>query len=130
MNCLSVLIAAGIIGVDSSPLVERGDESFPGCLLGSVTTVSKEVLQVVTDNDGDITRSHSAVFTVTTPPKLGRLVERIADNSSRPVSSFTQGMVGDNDIINTEPAIQSAARRNQTRPETRAHHSSVWWFLV
>ncbi|CAL8384343.1 unnamed protein product, partial [Gadus morhua 'NCC'] len=60
---------------------------------GSVTTVSKEVLQVVTDNDGDITRSHSAVFTVTTPPKLGRLVERIADNSSRPVSSFTQGMV-------------------------------------
>lgn len=34
------------------------------------------------------------VFTVTSPPKLGRLVRRLPDNSTQNVSMFTQSMVG------------------------------------
>ncbi|KAJ3605282.1 hypothetical protein NHX12_027332 [Muraenolepis orangiensis] len=66
---------------------------------GSVTTVSEEALRVVIDDDGDLTGSPSAVFTVTAAPRLGSLEERLADNSTRPVSTFTQGMVNDGVIL-------------------------------
>lgn len=34
------------------------------------------------------------VFVMTSPPKLGRLVHRLPDNSTQTVSMFTQSMVG------------------------------------
>lgn len=34
------------------------------------------------------------VFVVTSPPKLGRLVHCLPDNSTQTVSMFTQSMVG------------------------------------
>ncbi|KAM3835960.1 LOW QUALITY PROTEIN: chondroitin sulfate proteoglycan 4-like [Diretmus argenteus] len=60
---------------------------------GSVTPISERELQVVTDGDGR--RNHSVMFAVTTAPKLGNLVRRLPDNSTRPVSAFTQRMVTD-----------------------------------
>lgn len=63
------------------------------CLKGSVTPISEQELQVVTNNISDIRRSN-VVFAVTVPPKLGRLVQRLPDNSTRNISTFTQSMVG------------------------------------
>ncbi|KAM3842700.1 LOW QUALITY PROTEIN: chondroitin sulfate proteoglycan 4-like [Diretmus argenteus] len=60
---------------------------------GSVTPISERELQVVTNGDGR--RNHSVMFAVTTAPKLGNLVRRLPDNSTRPVSAFTQRMVTD-----------------------------------
>ncbi|KAM3874426.1 chondroitin sulfate proteoglycan 4-like [Diretmus argenteus] len=62
---------------------------------GSVTPISERELQVVTNGDGDGRRNHSVMFAVTTAPKLGNLVRRLPDNSTRPVSAFTQRMVTD-----------------------------------
>uniref|UniRef100_H2M7L3 Laminin G domain-containing protein n=1 Tax=Oryzias latipes TaxID=8090 RepID=H2M7L3_ORYLA len=61
---------------------------------GSVTPISKQELQVVTNNISDIRRNQSIVFAVTAPPKLGRLVQRMPDNSTRGIHTFTQSMVG------------------------------------
>lgn len=62
---------------------------------GSVTTISDQKLHVVTNNDSNIRRNHSVVFTVMAPPKLGRLVQRMPDNSIRNIYTFTQSMVGE-----------------------------------
>uniref|UniRef100_UPI003AADBE43 chondroitin sulfate proteoglycan 4-like n=1 Tax=Centroberyx gerrardi TaxID=166262 RepID=UPI003AADBE43 len=62
---------------------------------GSVTPISEQELQVVTNDDDNIRGNHSVVFTVTAAPKLGRLVRRLPDNSTRLVSTFTQSMVND-----------------------------------
>lgn len=51
-------------------------------------------LQAVTSDIKDIKRNQSVVFVVTSPPKLGRLVRRLPDNSTQTVSMFTQSMVG------------------------------------
>ncbi|XP_072228140.1 chondroitin sulfate proteoglycan 4-like [Leuresthes tenuis] len=66
---------------------------------GSVTPISKEELQVVTNNISDIRRNQSVVFAVTAPPKFGRLIRRMPDNSSRSISTFTQSMVNDGVIL-------------------------------
>lgn len=62
-------------------------------LEGSVTPISDQELQVVTNNNSDITRNLSVTYAVTSPPKLGRLVQRMHDNSFRNISTFTQSMV-------------------------------------
>lgn len=61
---------------------------------GSVIPITEQQLQVVTNDVSNISRSHSVVFAVTTPPKLGRLLRRMPDNSTRNISTFTQTMVG------------------------------------
>ncbi|XP_056259893.1 chondroitin sulfate proteoglycan 4-like [Seriola aureovittata] len=66
---------------------------------GSVTPISEQELQVVTNDVSDIRRNHSVVFTVTAPPKLGRLVRRMPDNSTQNISTFTQSMVNDGVIL-------------------------------
>lgn len=74
--------------------------SFPlshwifGTFKGSVTPLSEQHLLAATNQDRDLQRNQSVVFTVTVPPKLGRLVQRLPDNSTQNVSTFTQGMVG------------------------------------
>ncbi|KAK2818971.1 hypothetical protein Q5P01_024532 [Channa striata] len=60
---------------------------------GSATPISEKELQAVTNNVSDIRRNHSVVFAVTAQPKLGRLVQRLPDNSTRTISTFTQSMV-------------------------------------
>ena len=68
---------------------------LPLCLFkGSVTPITEQELQVVTDDVSDIRRNHSVVFAVTAPPKLGRLLRRMPDNSTQNISTFTQSMVG------------------------------------
>uniref|UniRef100_A0A3B3TXG6 Chondroitin sulfate proteoglycan 4-like n=1 Tax=Poecilia latipinna TaxID=48699 RepID=A0A3B3TXG6_9TELE len=66
---------------------------------GSVTPISEQELQVVTNNISDIGRNQSVVFAVTAPPKFGRLVLRMSDNSFRNISTFTQSMVNEGLIL-------------------------------
>uniref|UniRef100_A0A3Q2W506 Chondroitin sulfate proteoglycan 4-like n=1 Tax=Haplochromis burtoni TaxID=8153 RepID=A0A3Q2W506_HAPBU len=67
---------------------------------GSVTPISDKELQAVTNiADGNIRRNQSVVFAVISPPKLGRLVRRMPDNSTRNVSTFTQSMLDDGVIL-------------------------------
>ncbi|XP_062290022.1 chondroitin sulfate proteoglycan 4-like [Scomber scombrus] len=66
---------------------------------GSVTPISEQELKVGTNDVNDIRRNHSVVFAVTVPPKLGRLVQRMPDNSTRNISTFTQSMVNDGVIL-------------------------------
>ncbi|XP_029372421.1 chondroitin sulfate proteoglycan 4-like [Echeneis naucrates] len=66
---------------------------------GSVTPISEQELQVVTNDVSDIRRNHSVLFTVSAPPKLGRLVRRMPDNSTQIISAFTQNMVNDGVIL-------------------------------
>lgn len=61
---------------------------------GSVTPLSEQQLLAETNQDRDLQRNQSVVFAVTVPPKLGRLVQRLPDNSTQNVSTFTQSMVG------------------------------------
>nr|XP_057909627.1 chondroitin sulfate proteoglycan 4-like isoform X2 [Doryrhamphus excisus] len=60
---------------------------------GSVTTITEQELQVVTNDPSDMARNDTVVFTVTVPPKYGRLVRHMPDNSTQDISTFTQGMV-------------------------------------
>lgn len=64
------------------------------CLKGSVTPISEQQLQAITNDVSDISRNQSVVFVVTAPPKLGRLLRRMPDNSTENISTFTQSMVG------------------------------------
>ncbi|KAE8284919.1 Chondroitin sulfate proteoglycan 4 [Larimichthys crocea] len=66
---------------------------------GSVTPISEQELLAVTNNVSDIRRNRSVVFTVTAPPKFGHLVQRMADNSTKNISTFTQSMVNDGVIL-------------------------------
>lgn len=59
-----------------------------------MTPISEQQLQAVTSDVSDMGRNQSVMFAVTTPPKLGRLVRRMPDNSTQNVSTFTQSMVG------------------------------------
>ena len=63
---------------------------------GSVTPITEQELLAVTNNVHDIKRNHSVVFAVTAPPKLGRLVRHMPDNSTQDIFTFTQSMVGMN----------------------------------
>ncbi|XP_017266244.1 chondroitin sulfate proteoglycan 4-like isoform X2 [Kryptolebias marmoratus] len=74
---------------------------------GSLTPISDQELQVVTNNITDIRRNQSVVFAITSPPKLGRLVQRMPDDSFRNISTFTQSMVNDGVIV-----------YDQNKPET------------
>ncbi|KAM9338003.1 chondroitin sulfate proteoglycan 4-like [Symphorus nematophorus] len=66
---------------------------------GSVTPITEQELQAATNDVSDIKRNHSVVFAVTAPPKLGRLVRRLPDNSTQNISTFTQSMVNEGVIL-------------------------------
>ncbi|CAL9683651.1 unnamed protein product [Knipowitschia caucasica] len=64
---------------------------------GSVTPITAQQLQVIFS---DITLvNQSVVFAVTRPPKLGRLLQRSPDNSTRNISTFTQNMLNDGQVL-------------------------------
>ncbi|KAK7895391.1 hypothetical protein WMY93_020716 [Mugilogobius chulae] len=63
---------------------------------GSVSPITAQQLQVVSS---DTSRNLSVSFAVTSPPKLGRLVERLSDNSTRNISTFTQSMVNEGQVL-------------------------------
>ncbi|XP_062415007.1 chondroitin sulfate proteoglycan 4-like [Pungitius pungitius] len=74
---------------------------------GSVTPISEQELQAVTNDVSDMRRNNSVVFVVTDPPKLGNLVRHMPDNSTRNISTFTQGMVKDGVILYHQNKPQS-----------------------
>uniref|UniRef100_A0A8C4F5Y6 Laminin G domain-containing protein n=1 Tax=Dicentrarchus labrax TaxID=13489 RepID=A0A8C4F5Y6_DICLA len=79
-------------------------EVYPGRVLPGLTPWT---LQAVTNDVSDIRRNHSVVFAVTTPPKLGRLVQRMPDNSTQNISMFTQSMVNDGVILYDQKKAES-----------------------
>ncbi|XP_061657566.1 chondroitin sulfate proteoglycan 4-like [Syngnathoides biaculeatus] len=66
---------------------------------GSVTAISEQELQVVTNEPSANGRNHTVAFTVTVPPKRGRLVRHMPDNSTQDISTFTQSMVNSGVIL-------------------------------
>ncbi|XP_030644982.1 chondroitin sulfate proteoglycan 4 [Chanos chanos] len=61
---------------------------------GSLSSITKEDLQVVTNDDEDKS-NRTIVFAVLNPPKFGKLVNTQANNSAVEISSFTQEMVNE-----------------------------------
>ncbi|XP_041667302.1 chondroitin sulfate proteoglycan 4-like [Cheilinus undulatus] len=66
---------------------------------GSVTPISEQELKAVTNDVTDIKRNQTVVFAVTAPPRLGRLVQRLPDNSTQNITTFTQSMVNDGVVL-------------------------------
>ncbi|XP_072309617.1 chondroitin sulfate proteoglycan 4-like [Eucyclogobius newberryi] len=66
---------------------------------GSLTPITAQQLQVVSSDDGLVVRNHSVVFAITTPPKLGRLVQRSPGNATRNISTFTQNMLNEGQVL-------------------------------
>ncbi|XP_036384600.1 chondroitin sulfate proteoglycan 4-like [Megalops cyprinoides] len=88
-----------IFSIMARTLVLRVERNWPLRVFpGSVMEVSTDELHVVT-NDNDPTGNRTVVFSVTSPPKLGRLVKRLDDNSTEEVSSFTQSMVDEGVVL-------------------------------
>ncbi|XP_031434004.2 chondroitin sulfate proteoglycan 4-like [Clupea harengus] len=68
---------------------------FPGTL----KPITDDDLLVVTNDFSDITGNRVIVFKVTHPPKLGRLVRVTEDHITEEISSFTQNMVNEGEIL-------------------------------
>ncbi|XP_057674740.1 chondroitin sulfate proteoglycan 4-like isoform X2 [Corythoichthys intestinalis] len=66
---------------------------------GSLTPISEQELQVLTNDPTDLRRNQTVTFTVTVPPNLGRLVCHMSDNSTQDISTFTQSMVNSGVIL-------------------------------
>ncbi|XP_030623766.1 chondroitin sulfate proteoglycan 4-like [Chanos chanos] len=66
---------------------------------GSSQVLSDEELLVVSNDYNDITGNRTIIYTITSPPKLGRLVWRKDDNSSEEIFTFTQNMVDEGVVI-------------------------------
>lgn len=94
--------------------------SCPSTFEGSITPVSNRHLQAVTNDIKDAKRNQSVVFTVTSPPKLGRLVRRLPDNATQSVSMFTQSMVG----------FRPAPERRRAGPRSRLLRRRRRWTTV
>ncbi|KAL2100293.1 hypothetical protein ACEWY4_004687 [Coilia grayii] len=66
---------------------------------GKLTAITDDNLLVATNDFSDITGNRAINFTVTNPPKLGRLVRVLEDNTTKEISSFTQNMVNDEEVM-------------------------------
>ncbi|XP_038841275.1 chondroitin sulfate proteoglycan 4-like [Salvelinus namaycush] len=73
---------------------------------GSTTPITKEDLQAVTNDKSD-TSNRTITFNVIRRPKLGRLVTVLADNFTVDVSSFTQTMVDQREILYIQSLVAS-----------------------
>ncbi|XP_048876342.1 chondroitin sulfate proteoglycan 4-like [Brienomyrus brachyistius] len=88
-----------IFSITARALILTLERNLPLKMLpGSSTPISAEELLAVT-NDNDGAQNRSIVFTVISPPKLGRLVKIQADNTTAEISSFTQTMVDESEVI-------------------------------
>ncbi|XP_041756313.2 chondroitin sulfate proteoglycan 4 [Coregonus clupeaformis] len=82
--------------------INRPLKVFPG----STTPITKEDLQAVTNDKSD-TSNRTITFNVIRRPKLGRLVTVLADNITVDVSSFTQTMVDQREILYIQSLVAS-----------------------
>ncbi|XP_066507676.1 chondroitin sulfate proteoglycan 4-like [Hoplias malabaricus] len=97
-----------IFSITAKPLVlslerNRQLKVFPG----SSNVISVEDLLIVTNDYEDVHGNRTIVYSVTSPPKLGRLVRIQEDNSTetKQISAFTQNMVKAGVVLyeHTEP---------------------------
>ncbi|KAM9546155.1 chondroitin sulfate proteoglycan 4-like [Salvelinus alpinus] len=82
--------------------INRPLKVFPG----STTPITKEDLQAVTNDKSD-TSNRTITFNVIRRPKLGRLVTVLSDNLTVDVSSFTQTMVDQREILYIQSLVAS-----------------------
>ncbi|XP_036835121.1 chondroitin sulfate proteoglycan 4 [Oncorhynchus mykiss] len=82
--------------------INRPLKVFPG----STTPITKEDLQALTNDKSD-TSNRTITFNVIRRPKLGRLVTVLADNFTVDVSSFTQTMVDQREILYIQSLVAS-----------------------
>ncbi|XP_061673562.1 chondroitin sulfate proteoglycan 4 [Syngnathoides biaculeatus] len=75
---------------------------------GSSTAISNEELQVMT-NDVTGTSNRTITFSVIRHPKLGRLVRKQAENDPVDISTFTQDMVDQKEVVYIQTPIESVA---------------------
>ncbi|XP_055064955.2 chondroitin sulfate proteoglycan 4 [Misgurnus anguillicaudatus] len=94
-----------IFSVTAQSLVislERNQELkvFPG----SSKFISEDELLIIT-NDYDDINNRTITYTVTSPPRFGRLMEKQSKNVTQEISSFTQNMVKEGVVlyVQTEP---------------------------
>ncbi|KAK1792031.1 hypothetical protein P4O66_001810 [Electrophorus voltai] len=87
-----------IFSVTARALVLHLEKSGPLKVFpGSLSSISKEVLRAVTNDDtGDSSRT--ILFTVLSPPKFGKLVNVRAAEPKAEIMSFTQEMVDEGDV--------------------------------
>ncbi|XP_035292031.1 chondroitin sulfate proteoglycan 4 [Anguilla anguilla] len=83
--------------VVATPLVVRLERNRPLRVIpGSTTPIHREDLLAVT-NDNDTKENRTILFNVTSPPKLGELVN-VGSDSTAEISSFTQKMVNEGTV--------------------------------
>nr|XP_046194069.1 chondroitin sulfate proteoglycan 4-like [Oncorhynchus gorbuscha] len=82
--------------------INRPLKVFPG----STTPITKEDLQALTNDKSD-TSNRTITFNVIRRPKLGRLVTVLADNFTVDISSFTQTMVDQREILYIQSLVAS-----------------------
>uniref|UniRef100_A0A4W4DMW1 Laminin G domain-containing protein n=1 Tax=Electrophorus electricus TaxID=8005 RepID=A0A4W4DMW1_ELEEL len=132
-----------IFSVTARALVLHLEKSGPLKVFpGSLSSISKEVLRAVTNDDtGDSSRT--ILFTVLSPPKFGKLVNVRAAEPKAEIMSFTQEMVrtvkpqtlsidewavvteGDKVVI--DKATLDASNLLTKQPETHRHSYEVWY---
>lgn len=92
----SITARALVISLDrSGPL-----KVFPG----STTAISRQDLLAVT-NDRSGASNRTIVYTVTSPPRLGKLLLQQSDNTTEEIASFTQAMVDEGVILYEQTSI-------------------------
>ncbi|XP_053557251.1 chondroitin sulfate proteoglycan 4 [Bombina bombina] len=70
-----------------------------GVFPGTQRTISSDMLKAVTNDDDDDKQNRTVTFTVTSPPKRGRLLKFISENMTEEINSFSQKMVDDGLLI-------------------------------
>ncbi|KAM4707174.1 chondroitin sulfate proteoglycan 4-like [Discoglossus pictus] len=69
-----------------------------GVFPGMQRSISSDVLKAITNDDGD-KPNRTITFTVTSPPKHGRLLQLFAPNMTEEIGTFTQAMVDEGLIV-------------------------------
>lgn len=80
--------------------------------LGSLSLISNNILQAITNDDTGIT-NRTIYFTVINPPKFGKLVSLQADKTTTDISSFTQKMVSVSNLFSYISAMHIRVQGNE-----------------
>nr|XP_015828667.2 chondroitin sulfate proteoglycan 4 [Nothobranchius furzeri] len=73
---------------------------------GSSRPITNEDLEAVT-NDVSNSSTRVVTFSVVRPPKLGRLVKTLSDNTTEDISTFTQSMVDRREVVYIQAPVES-----------------------
>lgn len=77
---------------------------------GSSKLISEDELLILTNDYDDVHGNRTIIYTVTSPPRLGSLIWKQAENSTQEISTFTQTMVKESAVLyaQTKPVAWAA----------------------